>query len=163
MLIASVEFINVVLFLHILGAVIWLGPTYGYAFFIATAESAHPRAIPSVMESILKIDRTLGTVGMLLVIASGIYLVEDIGWDYGEFFVSWGMAVFLLIVGLTHGYFGPRTRRLGEIAVRDLGASGEGSLSDEYQALSRQVAMVGTFAGLAAALTIYVMAAKPFL
>lgn len=160
--IAAVEFINVVLFVHILGVVLWIGPTYGYAFFIATAESAHPRAIPAVMESIVKIDRTLGNVGALLVIASGIYLVEDIGWSYGDFFISWGFAAWIIFIGLAHAYFAPKSRELRELSIRDLGESGEGTLSDEYTALSKQVAMVGTFAGIVAALTIYVMAAKPF-
>jgi uncharacterized membrane protein len=162
MLIASVQFIDVVLFFHILGVVLWIGPTYGYAFFIANAESAHPRAVPSVMESIVKIDNTLGNVGALLVIASGIYMVEDVGWDYSEFFVSWGFAAFIVFLGLAHGFFGPRSRKLRDLAIRDLGESGEGALSDEYTALSRQVAMVGTLTGLIAAVTIYVMAVKPF-
>ena len=163
MLIASVQFIDVVLFLHILGVVLWIGPTYGYAFFVSTAESAHPRAIPAVMEGILKIDNTLGNVGALLVVASGIYMVEDVGWDYGEFFVSWGFAAFIVFLGLAHAYFAPRSRKLRDLAIRDLGESGEGALSDEYTALSRQVATVGALTGLIAALTIYVMTAKPFL
>lgn len=164
MVIAAVQFVDVVLFFHILGVVLWIGPTYGYAFFQATAESAHPRAIPAVMESILKIDNTLGNVGALLVVASGIYMVEDIdAFGYSDFFISWGFAVFVVVVGLAHGYFGPRARKLRELAIRDLGGSGEGALSDEYKAISKQVAMVGTFAGLLAAVTIYIMAVKPFL
>lgn len=160
---AAVQFIDVALFFHILGVVLWLGPTYGYAFFTMTAESAHPRAVPAVAESILKIDRSLGNIGALLVIASGIYMVEDVGWSYGEFFISWGMAVFLLIIGLAHGYFMPKTRKLRDLAIRDLGSAGDGTLSEEYEALSRQVGMVGTFAGIVGVLTIYMMTAKPFL
>lgn len=164
MVIAAVQFVDVVLFFHILGVVLWIGPTYGYAFFQATAESAHPRAIPAVMEGILKIDNTLGNIGALLVVASGIYMVEDIeAFSYSDFFISWGFAAFVIVLGLAHGFFGPRARKLRDLAIRDLGASGEGALSDEYTALSRQVAIVGTLAGLIAALTIYVMAVKPFL
>lgn len=161
--IASVQFIDVVLFIHIGAVLLAFGPTYGYAFFVATAESAHPRAVPAVMESILKIDRSLVSVGLLVVLASGIYLVEDVGWDYGEFFVSWGMTAILVLLGLTHGFFRPRTRKMRELAIRDLGESGEGTLSEEYLAESRLVARAGMVAGIIVILTVYVMAAKPFL
>ena len=162
MLIASVEFVNVVLFLHIAAVLLAFGPTYSYAFFIAISESAHPRALPAIYEGIEKIDRVLVSGASIVVLATGIYLVEDIGWDWGEFFVNWGMVAILALIGLTHGFFRPRSRKLRDLALRDLGESGEGTLSDEYRAQSALVAKVGTVAGLIVLLTVYVMAAKPF-
>jgi hypothetical protein len=84
------------------------------------------------------------------------------GWEFSDFFISWGFVAILLLFGLVHGYFGPRTRKAVELAERDLGG-GDGKLSTEFDALSAQIAKVGSAAGLLIVLTIYVMTAKPFL
>ena len=42
-------------------------------------------------------------------------------WDFGYFFVAWGMVAILVLLGLMHGYFLPtRTARAREAAARDI-------------------------------------------
>jgi hypothetical protein len=163
MITASVEFYDVVLFFHILAVVLAFGPTFAYGLFIATAQREGGVAIPAVGRSIITWDRVAGTLGMTLILLTGIYMASRDFWDFSDFFVSWGFVAIIALFGLVHGYFGPKTRKAVELAERDLGPDKRGELSAEFNALSAQIAKVGAGAGLIVVLTIYVMTAKPFL
>jgi uncharacterized membrane protein len=164
MLPTAVEFYNVVVFFHILAVVLAFGPTYAYPVFLAVAERTDPRAIPTVGRGIATWEK-IGSAMLVVILIAGIYLVSDGPWSYGDFFVIWGFAFLIFIGAVSGGFFAPKTRRLIEICERDIAASGDGEvkLSDEFQALSGQIARVGQVAGVLAILTIYVMTAKPFL
>lgn len=162
MIATAVQFYDVVLFFHILAVVLAFGPTFAYGLFIAIAQREGGVGVPAVGRSIVTWDRIAGTLGMTVILISGLYLVGDGPWDFSDFFVSWGFVAILVIFGLVHGYLGPRTRRAVELAERDLGSPG-GGLSSEFEGISAQLARVGTLAGLIVVLTIYVMTAKPFL
>ena len=164
MITADVEFYNVVLFFHISSVVLAFGPTFAYGLFLAIAQREGGIAVPAIGRSIVTWDRIAGTLGMIVIVISGIYMASSDarGWEFSDFFISWGFVAILLLFGLVHGYFGPRTRKAVELAERDLGAA-DGKLSTEFDALSAQIAKVGSAAGLLIILTIYVMTAKPFL
>jgi hypothetical protein len=163
MLISSVQFYDVVLFFHIAAVVLAFGPTFAYPMFIQIAERTDPRALPVIGRGIHTWDR-IGNVLLLIILVAGIYLASD-RWDFSDFYVTWGFVAVILIGGLTGAYFMPRSKKIVELAERDIAASGDGpvELSAEYQALSKQLGQVGMFAGLVVILTIYVMTAKPFL
>ncbi len=99
---------------------------------------------------------------MTVVLLSGLYLVSDGPYEASDFFVSWGFLAILILFGLVHGFFAPRTRQAVKLAERDLGA-GDRKLSSEFDELSAKLSKVGGIAGLIVVLTIYVMTAKPFL
>ncbi len=163
MITASVQFYDVVLFVHILSVVLAFGPTFAYGLFIAIAQREGGVAVPAVGRSIVTWDRTAGTAGMTVILLTGIYMAasDARGWSFGDFFISWGFVAIIALFGLVHGYFGPKTRDAVALAERDLGQGGE--LSSDFNALSAQLARMGSFAGLFVVLTIYVMTAKPFL
>jgi len=159
----AVQFYDVVVFLHILAVVLAFGPTFAYGVFIAVATRDGGVAIPSVGRAMVTWDRIAGTLGMTVILLSGIYLVSDSpAWEASDFFVSWGFVAIIILFGLVHGFFAPRTREAVALAERDLG-TGDGKLSDEFHALSARLSKVGPIAGLIVVLTIYVMTAKPFL
>jgi hypothetical protein len=162
MIALAVSFYDVALFFHILAVVLAFGPTFAYGVFIAFAVREGGGAVPPIGRAIVAWDRIAGTLGMTVVLLSGLYLVSDGPWEASDFFVSWGFLAILILFGLTHGFFAPRTRQAVQLAERDLG-SGGGKLSDEFDALSGKISKVGGIAGLIVVLTIYVMTAKPFL
>jgi hypothetical protein len=164
MITADVEFYNVVLFFHITSVVLAFGPTFAYGLFLAVAQREGGIAVPAIGRAIVIWDRIAVTLGMTVILISGIYMTSSDarGWEFSDFFISWGFVAILLLFGLVHGYFAPRTRKSVELAERDLGA-GDGKLSTEFDALSGQIAKVGSATGLLVILTIYVMTAKPFL
>ena len=164
MSVASVQFYDVVVWVHITAGVLAFGPTFGYAFMQAVAERHDPRSIPTMMRGFSNIDRYLGTPAALVLIAAGLYLTID-RWDFADFYISAGLTAIIVLLGLMHGFFIPHERKLSELAERDIKASGDGEvqLSEEYWVASKRVARVGTLAGLIVILTIYFMSAKPFL
>jgi hypothetical protein len=161
MIAAAVQFYDVVTWVHITAVVIAFGPTFAYGAFATIAEREGGAAFPAVGRAILLWSRTGTNIGMIFILLSGIYLAAD-RWEFSDFFVSWGFIAIIVMFGLVHGYFNPRTREQIDLAERDLAQPG-GELSDEFTSISPQVAKVGSFAGVLVILTIYIMTAKPFL
>ena len=162
MVTATVTFYSVVVFFHIAAVVIGFGPTFAYGAYIANAQREGGQAIPLIGRTIVFWDRTVNTAAMTLILLTGIYLASDGPYGMGSFFISWGFVAIILLFGLTHAFFIPRTKQAVALAERDLAAP-EGELSAEFEVLSGRLAGVGIFAGLVVILTIYVMTAKPFL
>ncbi len=150
------------LFLHILAVVLAFGPTFGYGFFFSVAPQ-HPRATPALLAGIQKVDRYLVNPGMVVLLLAGIGLLSASGgaWDGSDAFVVVGFIAIIVLFGLQHAYFQPRVRKAKELAERDL-EQGD-TLSDEFEALSGQIAQVGTLAGLIVVVTIFFMSYKPFM
>lgn len=160
---AAVHFYDVIVFVHILSVLIAFGPPFAYGMFTAIAErEGRGESVLAVGKGIIFWDRVPGTVGMTLVLLSGIYLASDGPYGMGSFFISWGFVAIVVLFGFAHGFFVPRVKRLLAVAERDLEEPGEG-LSPEYHAISAQIARVGMLAAVIVVLTIYVMTAKPFL
>jgi len=149
------------LFLHILAVVLAFGPTFGYGFFVAAAQSAAPSSVPTVLRSIQKIDRYLVEPGLVVVLLAGIYLLADGPWEASDAFISIGFLAIIALFGLSHAFFRPQTAKALELAERDLG-SGE-TLSAEYEAVSKRLENGGKLAGLIVVVAIFFMAYKPFL
>ena len=162
-MIYAVEFYDVVVWLHVSAVVLAFGPTFAFGIYLAVTQQKHPRSIPAVLEAQNIISRSMVTIGMIVVLASGIYLAADHSL-FSEVFVGFGILAILVLFGLVHGFFLPNDRRTKEIAERDIEASGPGDVefSDEYAKRSNASARVGMLAGLIVILSIYFMAAQPF-
>ena len=164
MVVAEVQFYDVVVWLHVSAVVVGFGPTFAFGIYAAVMQRNHPRSIPAMLEAQSAVVRTLVTIGMVVILASGIYLAAD-RWEFSDFFVIAGLVAILVLFALAHGFFEPNDRRAKELAERDIEAAGAGDveLSDEFNTVSGRSARVGALAGLIVILTIYMMAAKPFL
>ncbi len=163
MVAAAVQFYDVILFIHIVAVVVAFGPNFAYPIFAMVVERSDPRSIPVLMRSFEAVDRNLVTGGGIVVLAAGVYLTID-RWEFGDVFVSLGIIAILVLLGLTHGFFLPRERRIAELAERDIAASGDGEvkLSDELRALVKGTAMVGNLVALIVIVTLFFMTVKPF-
>jgi uncharacterized membrane protein len=156
---ATVTAYNVGLFIHVLAVVLAFGPTFAYGFFIGFADTKAPLAVPAVHRAVNMTNRYLVTPAMIVVLAAGFYLLSkgDIG--ASESWVQVGFVAIVALFGLVHGFFIPRTKKAIELSERDLAAGGE--LSDEYRAVSAQMARIGQLTGLIIAVTIFFMVVKP--
>jgi uncharacterized membrane protein len=148
------------LFLHILAVVLAFGPTFGYAFFLSITPQ-HPRATPAIFAGIQKVDRYLVQPGMIVLLLAGIYLLADGPWETSDAFISVGFLAIIVLFGLQHGFFRPKTAEAKALAERDLQAGDE--FSAEFVSLSERISKVGTLAGLIVIVTVFFMAYKPFL
>ena len=158
-MVATITAYGVGLWVHVLAVVLAFGPTFGYGFFMAYADSNAPASVPMVYRAAQMSDRLLVTPAMVVLLLAGIYLLAKGDISAGESWVSVGIAAILVLFGMVHGFFAPRYRRAIEVAERDLAAGGD--LSDEYRAVSRQIARGGQLAGLIVAVTIFFMVVKP--
>ncbi len=161
----AVTFYDVVVWLHISAVVVGFGGTFAYGVIIATAAKADPRSLPGVLAGISANSRSLVTIGSIVVLLTGIYLAAD-AWDFGYFFIAWGVVAILILLGLIHGYFLPNEKRAAEAAARDVeraGPTGEVEFGPEFERANAGLAKVGSLAGILIVLTVYVMTAKPFL
>lgn len=158
-MVATITAYGVGLFIHVLAVVLAFGPTFGYGFFVATAERDDPRSVPTVLRAIQRVDRFLVQPGLLVVLIAGIYLLAKADISAGESWVGVGFLAIIVLFGLSHGLFRPQTARALEIAERDLGAGD--TLSDEYLAISKKLETAGKIAGGIVAIAIFFMVVKP--
>jgi hypothetical protein len=157
---AEIYVYDVVLFVHITAAVVAFGATFAYPFFQAGVERMSPPSVPAMLRAMHATSRYLVTPGMLVVLASGIYLTVDV-WDFGQRFVVVGLSVVgvLMILGAT--FFDRHEARLIELSERDVSAVGAGELSEEYWSVSKRFARVGIAASLLVVVALFFMAVKP--
>jgi hypothetical protein len=158
MVLADITGYSVGLFIHILAVVLAFGPTFAYGLIFSLMPK-YPRSAPAFFEAIRKVDTYLVNPGMIVVLLAGIYLMSDGNWDGSEAFITVGFIAILALFGLQHAFFRPQGRKAQELAERDLKAGD--SFSDEFEAISRRLSMVGSIAGLIVVVTIFFMTVKP--
>jgi hypothetical protein len=164
-MLAEITGYNVGLFVHVVAVVLAFGPTFGYPFFQAVTERTNPRGVPTMWHATDSTSRYLVTPAAVVALLAGIYLVlnGDSPWEFSDAFVGVGIVAILVLLGLGIAFFAPQGRRAQELAERDIAASagGEIEFSDEYWAVSKRIAQVGTFTGVVIVVTIFFMTVKP--
>ena len=142
--------------------VLAFGPTFGYAFFQVVTERSNPRGVPTMWQATETTSKYLVTPAGVIALLAGLYLVID-RWEFSDVFVGVGILAILVLLGLGGAFFAPQGRRAMELAERDIEAAGAGDVtfSDEYWAVSKRVAQVGTLAGIIIVVAIFFMTVKP--
>jgi uncharacterized membrane protein len=158
MVLADITGYSLGLFVHVVAVVVAFGPTFAYGIFFSVLPK-YPRAAPALLEGIQKVDRYLVNAGTIVVLLAGIYMLADGPWDGSESWITIGFVAIIALLGLEHAFFRPQTKRVRELAERDL-KSGD-TLSDEFQGLSQRIGMVGSIASLIVIVTIFFMTVKP--
>lgn len=159
MITAAITGYGIGVFIHVLAVVVAFGATFAYPVFAAAAERNSPQSLPTVLRGMMTTDRVLVTPGMVVLLLAGLYLVADAGISLGEPFISVGFLAIIVLFGMSHGFFLPRTRQALALAERDLAAGDD--LSEEYRAVARQIEMGGRIAGLIVVIAIFFMVVKP--
>ena len=162
---------EVVLAIHVMAVVVAFGVTFAYPIMFAIGARHDPRSLPLLHRVEYTIERRLVNPGLLVVLLAGIYLASD-GHHWSEFFVQWGLGVVIVIGGLLGSVMIPTAKRAEVLAQRDLDASAAlarasesapqtPAMSEEYRALTRRLASVGSLLSLLVLATILVMVIKP--
>jgi len=158
-MLATITAYGVGLFIHVLAVVLAFGPTFGYGFFVATAERDDPRSVPTILRAIQKVDRYLVQPGLLVVLIAGVYLLSKGDISASESWVSVGFLAIVILFGLSHGLVRPQTAKALALAESDLKAGD--TLGADYEAISKRLENAGRLAGLIVAVTIFFMVVKP--
>jgi uncharacterized membrane protein len=154
------SFYEFALSVHITSAILAFGVTFAYPFLYAALRRGDARHAAWFHRAQDSIGRFLITPGLTLILLAGTYLALEGPYDFGDAFVSAGIAIVVFLLGLGGAYFAPRERRLAELAERDL-AGDSAALSSEYEALARQVQRVGLLGPTLATVAVFLMVTKP--
>jgi hypothetical protein len=159
MLTFAVAFVEIVLAVHIMAAVVAFGVTFAYPIITVTIERADPRALATMHRAELVVGTRLIQPALAVVVLAGIYLASE-EHQWGAFYVQWGLGASIVLGALGGVFFAPTERRLIELAEHDVRAATEGAvtLSDEYRNRAKRLAQVGAFSSLLVLVTIYFMA-----
>lgn len=154
----AVAFYKVVLAIHIMAVVVAFGVTFAYPIIFSVGARQDPRSLPLLHRVEYSIERRLINPGLLVVLLAGIYLASKLH-VWSAFYVQWGLAAVVVIGAVVGSVMIPTAKRAEALAARDLAASdGEGTFSDEYRALTRRLATVGSLLSLLVLVTVYFMA-----
>ena len=156
MILASLRFYDIVVFIHIAAVVTAFGVTFVYPLIVPLTQRSAPDKLPWLHHLQGEIGRKIITPSAAVVLLAGLYIAlsGDGQFDMKDWWVGFGLVAILVLLGLGGAFFAPRERRLAELAERDLAA---GKLSEEYEALAVQVARVGAFASLLVLVTVLFM------
>jgi uncharacterized membrane protein len=159
----AVTNVEVSLFIHITAAIVGLGVTFAEALTYPVAMRLNPRFLPYKHRLQLAINTLLALPALVVVLATGLYQVDELGYELGDFWLSGSLAIVLILALMLLAYFIPEDRRLQAMVERDIAASGSGevTLSDRYVRRVRLEAAMGTVADLLVIAAVYLMVTKP--
>jgi uncharacterized membrane protein len=160
----KVTFYNLVLFVHIVAAIVAFGVVFAYPLFLRMAHHTDPRSLPYFHRTQGYVGSRLITGGATMLLVTGIYMAAaSDAYDFSDPFVSAGILIVVVLLGLGGAAFAPMERRLADLATRDVGAAASGPvrLSAEYHAALRRWHLVATAAATLVLAAVLLMVIKP--
>jgi hypothetical protein len=157
---------DVILAIHILGAVVGFGFIFAFPLLFMAAARTDPAVIPWLLRARQRIGRYLINPGLLVVILAGIYLASD-EHQWGNFYVGWGVIAAIALGALEGSFIVRPAGRLAELAERDLASTAvpaggqrtSATWSPEYTAALRRFSRAGNAMALIVVVTVFFMAA----
>ena len=102
------------LFVHVLSAIIWIGGGVAIQFFgMLTKRAADPAKSAFFIRNVSWVVMRVFLPAAVLVLISGIGLVETGFWDYDETFVTLGIVLWLAVSLVAFGFLGRAMGRAG--------------------------------------------------
>jgi hypothetical protein len=159
--IATVQFFEVVLAVHIIAVVFAFGATFAYPVLLGAVGKADSRSLPALYKAIHAISVKVIMPGLAIVVICGIYLASKLH-VWSEFYVQWGIGVAVVIGAVEGMFLSPNEKRLCEVADRDATAAGDAQISwsAEHDTLVKRIGAVGATMDLLVILTILFMVLK---
>jgi uncharacterized membrane protein len=157
----KVSFYNVVLFLHVLSAIVAFGITFAYPLIFASlTRNGNVRHLAWWHRTQADIERKVVSPAATVLLLCGIYLASDGIYGWKSTFVSVGLVAIVAIMGLLGGVLIPAETKAADIAARAIGPDGSGELGADYQALARRMQIAGTIASLLVLVAVFLMVTK---
>jgi uncharacterized membrane protein len=97
---------TIALLIHVLGAIVGLGPTVTFSVLGPMAGKAGPNGGVALMEAMVGIERRFVTpVALFTQPLSGVVLIFSSGWDRNFFSHQWLWISILLFIGILYGSY----------------------------------------------------------
>lgn len=142
---------------HVLAAALWVGGNFTLNVAINLAFRARdPQRQSVILHTAEVIGQRIFTPLGLTVVAVGVWMVlrYDNVYDFGDFWVSYGLGFFVLTFILGAGFLGPRSKK-----VADLIDSGKGE--DEVRQVSVPLRLVAAIDAVLLWSVVVIMVVKP--
>jgi len=164
-LVPAVAFPDVILALHILGAIVGFGVVFTFPALLSAAARTQPEVIPWLLRARKRAGRYLVNPGLTVVVLAGIYLASD-EHQWSDFYVGWGIVAALAIGAIEGSVVIRRADALADLAERDLAASAvpaggrrtSATWSPEYTAALRRFSLAGGAMAAIVVVTVFIMA-----
>ncbi|HEU5065305.1 MAG TPA: DUF2269 family protein [Gaiellaceae bacterium] len=102
------------LFLHVLGAITWIGGAIAIQVFgVLTKRAADPAKTVFFIRNVSWLVMRVFLPAAVVVFISGVGLVETGFWDYDETFVTVGIILWLIVALVAFGFLGRAMARAG--------------------------------------------------
>jgi uncharacterized membrane protein len=125
-----VSYYQVLLFCHLVAAMSWAGGDLMLQMFYLRARATGPDAVVQFAKNAEWVGLRLLNPAALLVVIFGVLLVIEVdGYEFSQFWISAGLAMFLASAITGAAFLGPETGRIGTLA--------EGLGADEPEVQSR--------------------------
>jgi uncharacterized membrane protein len=159
----KVSFYSVVIFIHIVSAIVAFGVTFAYPIIFRALRPSDLAHAPWFHRVQGNIGKFLISPAAVLILLSGLYLVWKGAYDFGDGFVGGGIAIIVILLGLGGAFFSRKEDQLIALSERDLaaGLGADGKLSDEYESVTQQVARVGMLSSALVLVAVFLMVVKP--
>lgn len=144
------------LFVHITFVAIWLGGDAMMQVLALRARAAGPERTAAFMADVEWMGTRVLTPAALLVVIFGVWMViEEPAWEFSQFWISAGLAVFIGSFLAGAGFLGPESGRISKLI------EARGAADVEVQNRIRRVLMVSRVELLFLILLVLVMVTKP--
>lgn len=162
----AVESYEVSVFIHITAVVVGFGSTFAEAVMFPVAMKMGSRYLPYVHRLQLVLNQFFATPAIVIVLATGLYQVEEGNWEYGDLWVSGTLAILAVVALINVAFFIPVDRKLLPLiqkAVDDAGGRDMtlDELPKEYQRWGKLEGALGGVTGLLLIAAVYMMVTKP--
>ncbi|PFA69225.1 hypothetical protein CN378_04960 [Bacillus sp. AFS015802] len=150
---------NVLLFLHIFGAVIFLGNIATAALWKVRADlTKDPKFIHNTVKNVMLADFIFTLPGLILIMISGILMAAQSGHSLAVFnWFTLSLFLFVLTGIIWFSILLPIQRRLIDHSAQSIT---NGMISSEYRNVSRYWAIFGITATLLPVVVLYLMVTK---
>lgn len=146
---------DLLLFLHIAAAIIWLGSGFLLHVLVWRAERAeNASALMSTLRDMGALGNILFVPASLATLAFGIAMVFVAGWSFTELWIVLGLAGYAATFTIGFFFLKPRGDAIGAIVARE-------GISPAAVAKARQLAVIGRIDAVVLFLVVAVMALKP--
>jgi uncharacterized membrane protein len=140
---------------HLLCAVIWVGGGVTMHIFGRLATKEGPERELAFTQQSIRVGNVVYAPLSVILLIAGVLLVEEVGYSYGDFWITVGFLGFLSSFVLGVFYYGRAGKRYAELAA------GEGPGSPAAAAVYRRTANVNMFELTVLLLVVIDMAVKP--
>ncbi len=124
---------SVLLVLHVLGAVVALGFSLSYGFWIRRGEADGPRERAFALRTVSWIDRRITTPAYMAQLVTGLLLVATLDWDLLR--AAWlelSLGLYAALTFLAIAIYAPSFRRQRVLAERVAAGKDEGEGGSAY-------------------------------